>query len=474
MTDTAVIERIRSRSLWLETCDDDLTPRPALAGDTEVDVAVVGGGLTGLWTALLLREADPTLRVLVVEAEVCGFGASGRNGGWCSALFPASLGALEGMAGRDAAIAQYRAMIDTVGQVGTDLDRLGIDAHWAAGGTLVSATSPAHVARLRADLAEHRRYGFGEDDLRWLAPAAARRVVAAEGTLGGVATPHCATVQPARLVRGLARAAERAGARIVEGTRAHRLAPNGPTATSTATVHTSHGRVRAEVVLRCTEGYTPGLEGHGRDVVPVYSMMIATEPLPDDVWEVIGFGDRPTFSDGRHLLIYAQRTADGRLALGGRGAPYHWGSRVTDEQDRSPAIADELRDVLHRLFPATSDAAITHHWGGPLGVPRDWCASVALDRTAGLGHAGGYVGDGVSTTHLAARTLVDLVLDRDTDLVRLPWVGHRSPRWEPEPLRWLGINAGTTLAGAADRREQRTRRPAVAAGRLIDLLTGGE
>ncbi|MFZ4518639.1 MAG: NAD(P)/FAD-dependent oxidoreductase [Microthrixaceae bacterium] len=473
MTDTAELERVRSRSLWLETCGDDLTARPALGGDTEVDVAIVGGGLTGLWTALLLREADPSLRVLVVESEVCGFGASGRNGGWCSALFPASLGALESLAGRDAAIAQYRAMIDTVGRIGADLDRLGIDAHWGPGGTLVSATSPAHIARLRAEVAEHRRYGFGEDDLRWLTPVEARSVVAAEGTLGGAFTPHCATVQPARLVRGVARAAERAGARIVERTRALRLgAP--PRAGAGPTVETTHGRVRAEVVLRCTEGYTPSLEGHERDVIPIYSMMIATEPLPAEVWDRIGFADRPTFSDGRHLLIYLQRTADGRLALGGRGAPYHWGSRITDAQDREPAIAAGLRSVLHRLFPATAEATVTHHWGGPLAVPRDWCASVALDRVTGLGRAGGYVGDGVSTTHLAARTLVDLVLGHDSDLVRLPWVDHESPRWEPEPFRWFGVNAGRALAGIADRREERTRRPAALAGRVIDLLTGGD
>jgi glycine/D-amino acid oxidase-like deaminating enzyme len=266
------------------------------------------------------------------------------------------------------------------------------------------------------------------------------------------------------MVRGVARAAEAAGVVVHEGTRVRSIEPGR--------VVTAAGTVRADVVLRCTEGYTPALDGHHRDLIPVYSLMIATEPMPDGVWDELGFGGRETFSDGRTLLIYAQRTADGRLALGGRGAPYHFGSAIKDAYDRDQAVADHLRAVMWELFPATRDARITHHWGGPLGIARDWTASVGLDRSTGLGWAGGYVGDGLSTTHLAGRTLVDLVLGRDTELVTLPWVQHRSRRWEPEPLRWVGVNLGRSLAGAVDRREARTRRPARTLSRLMDRLTG--
>lgn len=456
--------RTTSRSLWLETCGDDLTPRPALPGDVDVDVAVVGGGLTGLWTALGLREAAPDLRVTVLEAEVCGFGASGRNGGWCSALFPASLDQLARMADRDRAVALYREMIATVDHVGADLDRLGIDAHFAKGGTLVAATNPAHVGRLRAEVDELRRWGFGPPDNEWLGTVEAKARVRAVGTVGGHWTPNCAAVQPARMVRGVARAAEAAGAVVHEGTRVRSIEPGRVT--------TDAGTVRAEVVLRCTEGYTPTLDGQRRDLIPVYSLMIATEPMDDATWSELGFDGRETFSDGRKLLIYAQRTADGRLALGGRGAPYHFGSAVKDAYDRDQTVADHLREVMWELFPATRDARVTHHWGGPLGIARDWTASVGLDRSSGLGWAGGYVGDGLSTTHLAGRTLVDLVLRRDTELVTLPWVQHRSRPWEPEPLRWIGVNLGRSLAGAVDRREARTRRPARALSGLMDRLTG--
>ncbi|MFM7063018.1 MAG: NAD(P)/FAD-dependent oxidoreductase [Actinomycetes bacterium] len=462
---TTGADRIRSRSLWLDTCDDDLTPRPALAGRVEADVVVVGGGMTGLWTSLYLREAAPDCRVVVLEAEVCGFGASGRNGGWCSALFPASLPALESMAGRDAAVAQWRAMASTVDQVLAELDRLHIDAHAAKGGTLTVATNRSHLGRLRHELEVHRAYGFGSEDLEWLEPSAMRRRIGTADCFGGLFTPHCAAVHPARLVRGLARAAEAAGAVLHERSRVVELGPG--------TVRTDGGTVVADTVLRCTEGYTPSLDGHRRDVLPLYSLMVATEPLDDDVWAQVGLAGRETFSDGRHLLVYGQRTADGRLAFGGRGAPYHWGSAVADRFDTDVAVHDALVATLHELFPVTRDARITHRWGGPLAVPRDWCASVHLDRPTGVGSAGGYVGDGVSTTHLAGRTLADLVLGHDTERTRLPWVGHTSPAWEPEPLRWLGVNVGRAAAAAADRRERRTGREATGWGKVLGLFTGG-
>jgi glycine/D-amino acid oxidase-like deaminating enzyme len=218
--------------------------------------------------------------------------------------------------------------------------------------------------------------------------------------------------------------------------------------------------VRADVVVRATEGYTAGLRGLRREVAPVYSLMLATEPLPTACWDEVGLRRRETFTDYRHLIIYGQRTADDRLAFCGRGAPYHFGSRVRPAYDREPAVFADLRRVLGDLFPATRDAAVTHTWGGPLGVPRDWFPSVGLDRRTGLAWAGGYVGDGVAATNLAGRTLSDLVLGRGGDLVRLPWVDHHSARWEPEPLRWLGINAGLRAMTGADAAETRTGRPA--------------
>jgi glycine/D-amino acid oxidase-like deaminating enzyme len=257
----------------------------------------------------------------------------------------------------------------------------------------------------------------------------------ASGVVGGTFSPDCASLQPAALVRGLATAVARRGVAIHEGTRALRLSPGA--------VVTDHGTVRADVVIRALEGYTAALPGHRRTLAPVYSLMIATDPLPPEVWERIGLARRETFTDHRHLIVYGQRTADNRLAFGGRGAPYHFGSRVRPGYDRAPAVFAALRRTLTELFGI--DPPIAYRWGGPLGIPRDWMPSVGL--ADGLGWAGGYVGDGVAAANLAGRTLADLITGTESELTRLPWAGHRSRRWEPEPLRWLGINA--TLHGTA-------------------------
>src|SRR4249919_108844 len=398
----------RPLSLWHDTLPDgdDLTPRAPLPGDRETDVAIVGAGFTGLWTALYLRRLDPSLRVTLVEAEVAGFGASGRNGGWCSALLPMGLSSMAGSAGRDAAIAMQQAMFATVDEVGRAATEEGIDCHYAKGGYLHLATNPAHTGRLREELEEARRFGLGEDDVRWLDRAEAADRLRAAGVLGALHTPHCAAIHPARLARRLATAVERHGAVLHEATRATVIEPGR--------VRTDRGTLKADVIVRATEGYTPTLDGQRRTVVPLYSLMIATEPLPDATWDEIGLCHRETFNDARHLIIYGQRTADGRFAFGGRGAPYHFGSAVKPEFDHDRATHDAIARTLRTLFPAIDGAAVTHEWGGPLGVARDWRCSVGLDREQGLAWAGGYVGDGVATTNLAGRTLADLNAARDT------------------------------------------------------------
>jgi glycine/D-amino acid oxidase-like deaminating enzyme len=452
----------RSLSLWHDTADDDWVPRAALPGDQQVDVAIVGAGFTGLWTAYYLARSDPSLRIAVLEKEVAGFGASGRNGGWSSALFPASLGWLARRYGRDAAIAQHRAMQETVDEVGRVVTAEGIDCSWHKGGTVSVARTQVQLQRARDDVADAREWGFGPEDLQLLDAQEASDRLGATSVLGGTFTPHCAVIHPARLVRGLARAVEARGVAVYEQTPVTEIVPG--------VVHTTRGVVRAEVVVRATEGYTPTLPGHRRDIAPVYSLMLATEPLSADFWARTGLAERETWHDLRHLVIYGQRTADGRLAFGGRGAPYHFGSRIRANQDREPAVFAGLRRILDELFPHLGSAAVTHTWGGPLGIARDWCASVGLDRATGLGWAGGYVGDGVTTTNLAGRTLADLITGSESELTALPWVGHHSRRWEPEPLRWIGVTASLRLMSGADAEELRTGRPSRRAAVISRLL----
>jgi glycine/D-amino acid oxidase-like deaminating enzyme len=447
----------RGLSFWHDTVPDDLGPRAALGGDLDVDVAIIGGGLTGLWTAWYLLDRDPRLRIVVLEKETCGFGASGRNGGWLSALFPRSTASLERSHGRDAAIAMRRAMIDTVDEVGRVAAAEGIEIDYAKGGTIAYARSAVQLAAARAEVAEAASYGV--DDLQlWDA-----RRLQASGALGASYDAACARIHPAKLVRGLARALEKRGVGIYEGTEVLSYSPR--------VIATTHGTVRCANLVVATEGYGATLPRGRRRVLPLYSLMIATEPLPDSSWAEIGIEHGQTFTDYRHLLVYGQRTADNRFAFGGRGARYHWGSAIRPGYDRVPAVFDHLRRSLGELFPVIGNAAVTHRWGGPLGVARDWHASASYDPATGIATAGGYVGDGLSTTNLAGRTLADLITAADTPLVRLPWVNHRSPSWEPEPLRFLGANAGLLAMRLADAEERLTgRRSAVA--RVMAPLVG--
>jgi glycine/D-amino acid oxidase-like deaminating enzyme len=338
----------------------------------------------------------------------------------------------------------------------------GIDARLHLGGQLDLATTPVQLLRAREAVEYERGWGFGEDDYRMLGAADMRARIKVAGSLGAGYTPHGAAVDPARLARGLAEVVERLGVPIYERTPVTRIEPHVAT--------TAAGDVRADVVVRATEAFTPELPGYERAIVPIYSLMIGTEPLPQSFWDEVGWGGHEVFGDFRFLIFYAMHTADGRIALGGRGAPYHFGSRLSESYERDPGVREHLRTLLGELFPAIGDFEVTHHWGGAIAAPRDWYTSVGLDRQTGMAWAGAYIGDGVSTTNLAARTLRDLILGQETELTRLPWVNHRSKEWEPEPLRWLGVNAALKAMSSADDAELRTGRPSKRATYVKKLI----
>jgi len=460
-------------SFWQESLGPP-DVRPPLDGSIDADVCIVGAGYTGLWTAWALAGADPTLRIAIVEAEYAGFGASGRNGGWLSGLMPGDRARLAHDSagrpggGRPGVIALQRHLTDAVGGVIKACAEEGIDADIQPGGTLAVATNAAQWSRLQQSLEEDRAWGVGPEDAWAISPDEVRRRLAVPAPAGGVYSPHCARIQPAKLVRELAAAVSRRGITIYEHTRADRIEPGR--------AHTSGGDVRAPWVVRATEGYTAGLPGLHRSLLPMNSSMIVTEPLPPDVWQRVGWEGQETVRDGAHAYVYAQRTADGRIAIGGRGVPYRFGSRF-DASGRTPAAtAAQLAGALRELLPAVGDAPVAHVWSGVLGVARDWCPTVGVARSGagGVGWAGGYIGDGVTTSHLAGCTLADLMLGRDTSRTALPWVGHASRRWEPEPLRWLGIRAVYSLYRAADDSERRRpirTRPSGWAG-LADRISG--
>lgn len=436
-------------SYWY--ADDGLPAvREPLPGGASADVVIVGGGYTGLWTAYYLKKAAPFLRITVLEQRFCGYGASGRNGGW---LYNGIAGRdrYAKLHGRDAAVRLQRAMNDTVAEVIRVAGDESIDADVQRGGVLEVARTPAQLARLKAFHAHELAYGEQDRELYGARETAARIRVA--GAVGSTWTPHGARVHPVKLVKGLAAAVEALGVVVHESTPVTEIRAGHAV--------TPYGTVRAPYVLRCTEGFTASLKGQRRTWLPMNSSMIATEPLTDEQWAALGWDGRETLGDMAHAYMYAQRTADGRIALGGRGVPYRFGSRTDHDGRTQEATVEALREILVAFFPALAGVRVAHAWSGVLGVPRDWCATVTLDRSTGLGWAGGYVGSGVATANLAGRTLCDLVrLDSGqagrTALTELPWVGHRVRRWEPEPLRWLGVQGMYATYRAADRRETRT------------------
>jgi glycine/D-amino acid oxidase-like deaminating enzyme len=440
--------RYRARSLWLHQLPEPITPRPSLPGDLDCDVAIVGAGFTGLWSAYYLKRAQPDLRVVVLEAEVAGYGPSGRNGGWASSGIAASPRAYERKSDRQAVIRATRETFDTVGEIGAVTEREGIECGYRKAGMLTVATTGPQEERLREGVRASRAVGMSEEDLRVLTPEQVSELVKMPRVRAASFTPHGARIDPGRLVRGLAHACERLGVQIFERTRALSAGPGE--------VRCEQGTVKAEIVLRATESYTTQLAGNSREYLPLYSLMIATEPLPDEAWAEHRWNDGLLIGDRHHLFFYAQRTTDGRIAIGGRGAPYRLGRPIDERNERNEEVRRRLDTALRWNFPIAADARVTHHWGGPLAVPRDWSMSISFDRSTGFGFAGGYVGHGVVPSNISGRTLTDLVLERDSDLVSLPWVGHRSRRWEPEPLRYVASSAIVRILGSADRAEDRS------------------
>lgn len=434
-----------SPSLWNDQIGAQ-PERPPMAGDLDVDVAIVGAGYTGLWTALYLRHLAPDLRVVVVDANRVGFGASGRNGGWCIGDLAADDARWRSLGGPEGARRMHRAMVGTLDEIESATVAFGIDCDWARAGALHLARNGGQEARLRAE---------ATGDRQWLGASEASARVGATAVRGALFDPHTAVLHPGKLVVGLAAAVECAGAVIHEHTTATRV--------SSGRVETDRGVVSAGHVVIATEAYTTSLAGRSRDLVPFYSLMLATEPLSEDLLSRVGLEGRPTFTDARYRVIYGQRTADGRLAFGGRAASYRYGSKIERWVEEDPGFHRLVHSTLLELFPFLADVEITHRWGGVLGVPRNWTPFVAVDEEPGVHRAGGYVGEGVAATNLAGRCLAHSIVGTGDDVTTLPWVRRASRRWPVEPFRWVGITAAAALFEQADRREAKSDRPSAAA-----------
>ncbi|MEM7095761.1 MAG: FAD-binding oxidoreductase [Actinomycetota bacterium] len=474
------VRNATTTALWLDRLPQQ-PHRDPVTGNTNCDVAIVGGGFSGLWTAWYLRRLDPTLRIQIIEKHFCGYGASGRNGGWAVGEIAGSMASYAKRSSHDEALRQVRALFDAVDEIGRETDAAGIDCDYQKGGCIRLARNGPQAKRQRDEVEHEHSHGLTEADLRLLTPDEARSHLNATDVQSGIFFEHCAALDPAKLVVGLAERLEADGVAIAEGTAVSAIVTRPPGATGPAganKVVTEHGTVTADVVIRATEAYTRDIADSKLDLLPIYSLMIATEPLPADVMAEIGLADRPTFADDRFMVIYGQRTADDRLAFGGRGVPYLFGSRIAESAELHEPSHELIRSTLVEMLPILGDMGdlgveITHRWGGVLGIPRNWVPGLRFDRREGFGVLGGYVGEGVAAANLAGRTMAELIAGEQTPRTSLPWVGVRARRWEPEPFRWLGVRGSRAVLTRADDYEYASDKPASWQYRLSRLLRGG-
>lgn len=429
-------------SLWWTLVDHpEFTPSEL---HQQWDVVIVGGGFSGLWTAHHLKIGNPSLKIAVLEKNQVGSGASGRNGGWASALYPIDDSQLRKKFSAEAVHELHQHLKKTIDDISLFVTTEDIDCAFHKGGSLIIARNEAQFRRLGSHVEE----GYVRLDAR-----ETNQRIRMQGALGSVYTPNCAALNPAALVVGLAHSLQRRGVSIFENTAGEMALDNS--------VSVEGAKISSNFVVRAIEAYQEGT----RDQVPIYSLMIASEPLPSEVLEEIGIENRETFAEASHLVTYAQRTADGRLAIGGRGAPYTWGSRRNDASEHHRRDHERLRKMARDWFPILNKFEFNHSWGGAVGVTRDWAPYVRT--TDKYGEMGGYAGDGVAFSFLAAGAMADLILSKDSSRAHLPFVQWKNPRWEPEPFRWIGINSAIRLSGFADNEEKRTNRPS----RIMKILS---
>lgn len=449
-------------SHWYQELGGPPQPGPALDRDIRVDICIVGAGYTGLWSAYYLKQADPTLKIAIVEKHFAGFGASGRNGGWLSGNFAWAHEKYLSSGSE----AQLRQMVqvfhDTVGEVIDVANTHGIDADIRPTSEITVATNIAQQARIEPDLANVRRWGDTWTHAKTSAEIQAR--VNIPNIHGGAISDGVARIQPAKLVRGLARLVRNLGVEIYENTPAEKI--------EKGCVTTPKARVTCKHIIRATEGFTATLPGQKRAWLPLNSAQIITEPLPQSVWDEIGWDGYEVVGDYANAYCYCQRTDDGRIAVGGRGIPYQFGSNIDQNGVPQDKTVAELQVILDRLFPAAAPIPLAHAWQGVLGVPRDWCATVGMDADTNIGWAGGYVGIGLTSSNVAGRTLRDLTMGNNSTLTQLPWVNRRVRKWEPEPLRYIAVHGMYKLLKAADRFEAKSGKVASPLSKIGNWVKG--
>lgn len=453
------------RSHWLQEVLPGEEECPTLVGDERADVAIVGGGLVGLWTALRIKERDPACDVVILERDVCGGGASGRNGGFVMSWWP-KLASLVRLCGRDDAVSLARASEAAIGELGRYLDEHSIDAAFHRGGWLWTATSAAQMGAWEPVMRLCEEVGV--QPFVSLEPDEVARRTGSPRHLAGVFEPAVATVQPAALVRGLRRVAIEDGVRIFERTHVRRLGRRRPTVLLTA-----GGRVRADKVVIATNAWSANLPELHLGLVVISSDIVLTEPIPERLRE-IGWSGGEAITDSQIMVDFYRTTRDGRIAFGKGGWGIAVAGRVPNSFDRHLGRARLVAGDLRRYYPSLSGVRIVGDWSGPIDRTPD--SLPLLGRLGGREHliyGVGWSGNGVGPSFLAGKILSALALDADDEWSRLALVDRPPRRFPPDPVRFLGAHIVRQAIVRKEQAENAGRHPLWVDDQLAKLAPAG-
>jgi glycine/D-amino acid oxidase-like deaminating enzyme len=415
----------RDKSFWLATYGDYI-PNPSLQGDLKVDIAIIGAGFTGLSTAFNLCKDDSGLSIAVLEAEIVGYGASGRNGGFSMTLFGLEPAVTKALFGHQKTVEAHRYMEHAVDYVDELIREYNIESDYWFPGFLRAATTPGYIKRIQHDL--EILTSMGITGITWIEPDQIKKEVNSPRFLGGWWEPRSGLLDPAKQVRELKRLVIQSGAQVFEDTpviEIHRSAD--------FTLATPNGKVIAKKVIFATNAYSHLIPQLKRKQVPAFTHMVVTEPLSQAQLEPIGWNNRQGIEDARNLVHYFRLTIDNRIAMGGSDVSLAYGANM--DRDLNAHTFETLEQDIIWLFPHLKGVQITHRWGGPVSVPLDMAPAIGFIGDERAIYSLGCVGHGVSMTHLNGRTLADLALERKTDLTDVWFVNRRMLPWPPEPIR---------------------------------------
>ena len=436
-----------NRSLWRN--QGSITARDCVKAANSFDVAIIGGGFSGLWSAYHLKQLQPSLKIAIFEQKYVGYGASGRNGGWASAEYPTSNSRLVKEHGVQTYKNLRKSLIESIDEIGQIAKSNAWQIEYAKGGALVFATNKAQLTRISSEI---------DDEHKFLTKDQASELLNVANIKGGIYTPHCAALNPFNLTQSLAKYLESIGVKIFEESKVEEI--------SDKSLLVNGHRIGCQISIRATEAFT-ARKWIANQQIPIYSLMIATERLPSEILTQIRNSQRATFQEACNLITYAQITGDNRLAIGGRGSRYKLFSHLSERSETDVRMHSALEKRAVKWFPQLQSVNFEYRWGGPIALTRRWQSYINYNPITGQAAIGGYVGDGVTLSYLVAKTLAQIIDGQKTP--DLPFVNQRIGRWEPEPIRYLAVNAGFKATVVADFEERITGRPSLIAA-VVDPL----